>query len=88
MSGQLLPPPELTPTVPADLTPEQRIRLWLDLMDTCEQFLLAGLRRTVGSDEELRSAYRKWYADRMEEHDRTICHMLEEFHRRMGADGR
>jgi hypothetical protein len=88
MSGQLLPPPELTPTLPPDLTPEQRILLWVDLMDTCEQFLLAGLRRTVASDEELQAAYRKWYEERMEEHDRTVCHMLEEFHRRVDAHGR
>jgi hypothetical protein len=88
MSRQLLASLELAPSVPDDLTPEQRIRVWVDLMDTCEQFLLAGLRRTVGSDEELRAAYRKWYADRMEEHDRTVIHMLEEFRRRSGDHGR
>ena len=88
MPGQLLPPPELTPAIPPDLTPEQRIRLWLDLMDTCEQFLLAGLRRKVGSEEELRAAYRKWYAEQMEEHDRMMLHIMEEFERRGGRYAR
>lgn len=63
---------DLTPSVPQGATPQQCIRMWLDLMDACEQFLLAGLRREIGPDGDLRAAYRKWYAEQMEEHDRMI----------------
>ena len=40
------------------------------------QVLLAGLRREIGPDGDLQAAYRKWYAEQMEEHDRTMLHMM------------
>lgn len=82
MSGQPIPPADLAPPVPRDATPEQCIALWIDLMNACEQFLLAGLRREIGPKGDLKAAYRKWYAEQMEEHDRTILHMMREFARR------
>jgi hypothetical protein len=82
MAGQLIPPPELDPPVPDHLTPAERIALWMGVMDLCEQFLLAGLRREIGPDGDLRAAYRQWYATQMEEHDRMIKRMLEELSRR------
>ena len=85
MTGQLILPPELAPTLPKGLTPEQRIALWVDLMDTCEEFLLAGLRRRVGPAGDVLSAYREWYKNRMEEHDSTMLRMVEEFNRRSGG---
>jgi hypothetical protein len=85
MSGRFLPPPDLAPPIPADATPEQCIRLWIDLMNACEQFLLAGLRCQIGPDGDLKAAYRKWYADEMEEHDRVTLHMMHEFERRGGG---
>ena len=88
MPGQLIPPPELAPPVPEGLTPEQGIQMWVDLVDTCEQFLLAGLQRTVGPGSDIRSVYRQWYAGQMEEHDRTIRRMIEEFGRRGSAHAR
>jgi hypothetical protein len=51
-------------------------------MDTCEQLLLAGLRREVRPDGDVRAAYRRWYTERMNEHDRTLRHTMEEFRRR------
>lgn len=67
------------------LTPEEGIALWADLMDACEQFLLAGLRRKVGPQGDLAGAYRDWYARQMEEHDRMILRMVQEFNRRSGG---
>lgn len=81
MAGQLLPPPELAPTVPADATPQQCIAMWLDLLDACEQFVLAGLRREIGPDGDLRAACRRWCAEQREEHDRAIRHMAEALNR-------
>jgi hypothetical protein len=82
MAGQLLPPPDLAPALPPDLTREQCIELWLQLMDTCDLFLLAGLRRRVGPDGDLRAAYRAWHAAQREERDATMLHFMQEFQRR------
>jgi hypothetical protein len=79
----LLPPPDLAPSVPKDATPQQCIALWLDLLDACDQFLLAGLRREIGPAGDLEAAYRRWYAEQIEEHDRMNFHMGEEFTRRL-----
>ena len=86
MSGQLLPPPELAPTAPEDATPQQCIAMWVDLMNACEQFLLAGLRREIGPDGDLKAAYRKWYAEQMDEHDRVVRRMVERFNGCEGSD--
>ena len=86
MSGQLIPPPELAPPIPRSATRQQCIAAWLDLMDACEQFLLAGLRREIGPEGDLEAAYRRWYAEQMREHDRTMLRMIEEFERRGGGD--
>jgi hypothetical protein len=80
------------PDIPADstrnLTPEQRIAVWADLYDACEQFLLAGLARKVRPGGDVRQAYREWYAEQMREHDRTMRRMVEEFNRRNGGQCR
>jgi hypothetical protein len=75
MADEPATPIDLTPSVPGDATPQQCIRTWLALMDACEQFLLAGLRREIGPEGDLRLAYRKWHAEHMEEHDRMIQRM-------------
>jgi len=82
MAENLLSPFDLAPSIPKSATPQQCIAAWVDLTDACEQFLLAGLRREIGPDGDLKAAYRKWYAEQMEEHDRTILHMMREFDRR------
>lgn len=70
------------------LTPEQGISLWVDVMDACEQFLLAGLRRKIGPRGDLTAAYRDWYARQMEAHDEMMLRMMQAFSRRSGDDGR
>jgi hypothetical protein len=69
------------------MTAEEGIALWSDLMHTCEQFLLAGLRRKIGADGDLDAAYRDWYARRMEEHDQMMVRMLHELDRRSHEHG-
>ena len=66
---------------------EMRIKIWLDLLDAREQFLLAGLRREIGPTAILKAAYRKWYKEQMEEHDKMIYHMMEELSKREGGHG-
>jgi hypothetical protein len=87
LAGELLPPPDLAPPVPHDTTPEERVRMWVDLVNACEQFLLAGLRREIGPDGDLQAAYQRWYRQQREEHERTVIHMLSEFQRRLGGGG-
>jgi hypothetical protein len=78
MAGQLLPPPELAPLpVPDNATPAQCIAMWADLVDACEQFVIAALRREIGPDGDLRAACRRWCAERREDRDRAILHMAE-----------
>ena len=86
MANSLVAPPDLSPTVPESATPQQCIAMWVDLMNACHQFLLAGLRREIGPDGDLNAAYRKWYAEQMEEHDRMMLHMMERFDRATGGD--
>ncbi len=39
--------------MPKDLTVEQKVAIWRDLMDTSHKFLLAGLRRKIGTNGDL-----------------------------------
>jgi hypothetical protein len=87
MANRLIPPLELAPLVPPGLPPSRGIELWAEWLDTCEEFLLAGLRRQVGPGGDWRAAYRQWYAEQMTEHDRTMLHPLEKFERRSRPPG-
>jgi hypothetical protein len=81
-------PIEFAPSVRADATPQQCVEAWLDLMNACDELLLAGLRREIGPDGDLQAAYRRWYAEQMEEHDRTMQRMVERFNRLGDNDAR
>jgi hypothetical protein len=87
MEDSLISPTGQAPSVPHDLPRDRRIELWAEWLDTCDEFLLAGLRRQVGPDGDLREAYRRWYAEQMTEHDRTMLHLVNEFNRRSTTDG-
>lgn len=82
MAGQLLGPPELDPPAPHRLNVEERIGLWMQLVDLGTELLLAGLRNEVGPKGDWKSAYRAWYKSHMKEHDITMQRMLEELGRR------
>ncbi len=86
MDRPLLAPEELAPPDVAHLSVEQRVALWAELMDACEQFLLAGLRRQVGPHGDLAAAYRAWHEAAMAEHDRVMQHMMDEIARRSPRD--
>lgn len=79
---------DLAPRVPDRATPRECVAMWLDLLDTCEQFLLAGLRREIGPDGDLQAAYRQWYADRMDEHERTLQRLAQRLNATGGGSGR
>src|SRR4051794_10672158 len=88
MANRLTAPPELAPDVRPGMPAGEGIELWAEWLDTCDAFLVAGLRRRVGPDGDVQAAYRQWYAEQMAEHDRTMLHLLEEFDRRSRSRGR
>jgi len=77
--------PELAPPAPDRATPPQWIALWLDLMAACDELVLAGLRREIGPNGDLRAAYRRWYGEQMEEHDRMILRLAAGLDHRGGG---
>jgi len=80
MAGQLIPPPELDPPVRSGRTPAERIAHWVEVTNAAEAFFLAGLRRRVSSDAELRKAYRQSYAEQMREHDEGMRQLMRRVH--------
>lgn len=88
MAGDLIPPPDLAPPSVKHLPLEKRIELWAQLLDENEALLLAGLRAKIGPKGDLHAAYRRWYARRMEEHDRMQFSLAENLSRREAGRGR
>jgi hypothetical protein len=76
MAGELIPPPGRGPSL-SHLDSQECIRLWIDLMETCDELLLAGLRASIGEHGDLRAAYRQWYEAQRLEHDKMILRMAE-----------
>lgn len=69
-------PTSVEPQVSSDATPSQCVEMWIDLMNACDEFLLAALRREIGPDGDLKAAYRRWYWQQMEDHDQALFRML------------
>jgi hypothetical protein len=62
----------MEPAMSEKLTPDQCLKLWMDVYDAAEAMVLAGLRREIGPDGDLQQAHRLWYQQQMEEHDRVM----------------
>ncbi|MEX2176304.1 MAG: type II toxin-antitoxin system HicB family antitoxin [Pirellulaceae bacterium] len=60
---------------------------WLDMLRTGEKLLLAGLRREVGPNGDLRVAYRRWYREQMDEHDRLVSSSYDRLHAAIAERG-
>ena len=78
---QQIPAVDLAPPVPSGATREQCISVWFDLVEATDEILLANLRRSGRTPEEVQAAYRGCYAAWAAEHDRTVRRMLTEFGR-------
>ncbi len=83
LTNDLTARPGLEPSVPESLSFEHRAAIWVEVMDASEKLLLAGLARQIGPEGDLRAAYRAWYAQQMEEHDRAV----EQLAANMDRDG-
>jgi hypothetical protein len=56
--------------------------MWVDLVEATDEILLAALRSRYKTPEEVAAAYRQIYAYWVEEHDKKVLHMMNEFDRR------
>jgi hypothetical protein len=91
MAGELIPPPELDHPLPPNLTQEQLVAIWLDLLETSEQMLIAGLKATLPPGADIREAVRQVYEERSREHLEglvRIAERLNEIEARNGGAGR
>jgi hypothetical protein len=77
----------MAPSVPESASREECIAMWLDLIDATDEIFLANLRGQGLSPAEVEAEYRACYARQVEEHDRTVRHMLTEFDRRWNKHG-
>jgi len=75
--AELIPPPDLAPISLESLTPDQCIDIWIDLIDTTDALLLAGLRHELGARDDLREAYNRWSVRHRLEHDRANQRMMD-----------
>ena len=85
MAGQLIPPPEMAPETSAALSPGERVAAYFELLELGAQFVAAGLARNLKPGEDVQTAFRKWYAKQMDEHDADLRHLLQELSRREGS---
>jgi len=69
--------PNLNSARPRPLDADQAIALWALITDASDELLLAGLRKQTGSEGDWKGAYRRWYHQYMDEHDRVKANMLE-----------
>jgi|tagenome__1003787_1003787.scaffolds.fasta_scaffold19094878_1 hypothetical protein len=87
MANQLIPTPDLAAPSVKHLSLEKRIELWAQLVDSCEAFLLAGLRAEIGPHGDLEAAFRNWHVRSMEDHERAQIQFLQNLSRREAAGG-
>ncbi|MFO0810597.1 MAG: hypothetical protein U0746_18370 [Gemmataceae bacterium] len=55
---------------PAPVPSVRGVARWLDLMETCEQLFLAGLRHKAGPEGDVAAVYRAWNARHLELRER------------------
>ncbi len=75
------------PPVPAGVPSAECVELWFDLVDATDEILLANLRSSGRTPEEVLDAYRECYARWVEEHDRKVRNMMIGFGRSEARHG-
>lgn len=83
--SQLLPDPKLGPPLHPELSPEQRIEVWIDLMHFGDACFAAGANLRLQPGESLVDAARKSYARHMADQDEKLLAMAKRFEE---CDGR
>jgi hypothetical protein len=82
MANQLIPPAELAANDLGNLSPSQRIAVWLAMLGDGHKLVMAGLEREHGPGRRAHDAYRRWYAEQMDEHDQAMARMVARLKKR------
>lgn len=77
--SQLIPSRDLAPPSIRRLSPEDKIRLWAQIVDEGDRMLLSGFRDKHGSDELARQAFLAWLDRRAVESTAAKIRMLKRF---------
>jgi hypothetical protein len=85
VAGQLIPHPDMAPSLPKRLTPQQRVEEWLGLVEFCDELLRASLHRRFGTDHQVESEYRRLADLHAVEKLETYRRMARRFERLAGA---
>lgn len=88
MAHELIPPRGLDHPPPGGLSRERLVALWLEMIETSDQMLMAGFRATLPSEAEARDAFRRWYEQYYREHYEHLQRMAERFNRLSQNHGR
>lgn len=78
-TNQLIPANDLAPPSIRHLSPEDRIRLWAQIVDEGDRMLLGGFREKHGSDEKATHAFLAWLDRRSAESTAAKFRMLKRF---------
>jgi hypothetical protein len=76
---QLIPAQNLAPPSIRHLSPEDRIRLWAQIVDEGDRIVLSGFRDKLGSEELARQAFLDWLERRNVESTAAKFRMLRRF---------
>jgi hypothetical protein len=78
-TNQLIPANDLAPPSIRHLSPEDRIRLWAQIVDEGDRMLLSGFRNKHGTDELAAQAFLAWLDRRSVESTAAKFRMLKRF---------
>lgn len=66
-SLQLIPPADQAPPSIAHLSPEERVRLWAEMVDEGDRLVFDGFLRRLGEESKARRAFEQWLDRRSDE---------------------
>ena len=78
-ANQLIPAKDLAPPSIRHLSPEDRIRVWAQIVDEGDRMLLGGFRDKHGTDELATQAFLAWLDRRSAESTAAKFRMLTRF---------
>lgn len=74
--AHLIPPPDMAPPGIGGLSPEDRIRLWAEMVDEGDRLVYDGFRRRHDSEEAARRDFLAWLDRRAIDATRAKVRML------------
>jgi hypothetical protein len=87
MTYQLLPPPDLDHPLPDHLSHEQLASLWIDILETGETLLMAGIRARLPLGGDVTAVHRAWYEGYCRDHLAMLERMADRFNQIQALHG-